>query len=82
MLTAEQRALRARLGGLAKSAMYDSKESTQAARDKFMARFEQEVDPDGVLPPGERARRAEAAKKLYFTKLAFKSAKKRGGTAK
>ena len=42
-----------------------------------MARFEREVDPDQVLPPDERARRAEHARKAYFQRLALKSARSR-----
>jgi len=42
-----------------------------------MARFEREVDPDGTLPPEERARRAEHKRKAYFARLALKSAKAR-----
>lgn len=38
-----------------------------------MARFEKQVDPDGVLPPEERAKRAASARKAYFTRLALKS---------
>jgi hypothetical protein len=38
-----------------------------------MSRFEREVDPEGVLEPEERARRAEHAKKAYFLKLALAS---------
>ena len=48
---------------------YDSRELTEAGRDKFMARF----DPDRVLPTAERLRRAEHARKAYFTALALKS---------
>lgn len=40
-------------------------------------RFEPQVDPDRRLPDGERRRRAEAAKKAYFTGLALKSSKAR-----
>jgi hypothetical protein len=58
-------------------AQRDPRETTQAARDSFMARFERQVDPDNVLPPAERQRRAEAAKKAYFLKLALKSARAR-----
>lgn len=45
-----------------------------------MSKFELEVDPDKVLPEAERQRRAEAAKKAYFTRLALKSvqARRRG----
>jgi hypothetical protein len=42
-----------------------------------MAKFEREVDPDGVLPPDERARRAEHKRRAYFQRLALKSAKAR-----
>lgn len=45
------------------------KTNTGPARKAFLARFEREVDPDGVLDPDERARRAEYAKKAYFLRL-------------
>ena len=50
---------------------------TKPARDKALERFEKEVDPEGVLPPAERAIRADHARKAYFTRLAFQSAKAR-----
>lgn len=46
---------------------------TAPARAAFLSRFEREVDPDGVLEPEERARRAEHAKKAYFLRLALAS---------
>lgn len=66
--------LRGRAGAHAMHARNDSTKVSQAARDAFMARFEREVDPDGKLPIAERRRRAEHARKSYFTKLALKSA--------
>ena len=42
-----------------------------------MARFEREVDPEGLLAPAERERRAAAARKAYMLKLAWKSAEVR-----
>ncbi len=69
--------LRGRAGPHAMHARHNSKEITKPARVAFMARFEREVDPSGVLEPIERARRAEHAKKAYFAKLALKSAKAR-----
>jgi len=54
-------------------ATHDPRETTRPARAAFMARFEREVDPDGPLPEAERRRRAEAAKKAYFSGLALKS---------
>jgi hypothetical protein len=43
----------------------------------FLARFEREVDPDGVLSPSERSIRAEHARKAHMQRLALKSAKTR-----
>jgi hypothetical protein len=37
-------------------------------------RFLDEVDPDRILPEAERKRRADHARKAYFTRLALKSA--------
>ncbi len=54
---------------------------TEPARRQFEARFEREVDPDGVLPPEERARRAAHARKAYFAQLALASAKARRARA-
>ena len=53
--------------------------ATQAARDAFLSRFEQQVDPEGRLAPEERARRAESARKAHFQRLALASAKARAG---
>jgi hypothetical protein len=72
-MSPEDRILRARIGGYARAAKYDAGELTAKARRGFEARFEREVDPEGVLPPVERARRAEAARKAYMTKLAMRS---------
>ena len=77
ILTPEQRVLNSRIAAYSLHSKYDSRELTAPARDKFMARFENEVDPDRVLPQAERKRRAEHAKKAYFTRLAYKSAKAR-----
>ena len=57
--------------------LYDSRETTKAARDAFLARFDSIVDPDGVLTSSERNRRAEQARKAYFTDLARRSSKAR-----
>jgi len=47
----------------------DRAAATIPARDAFAARFENEVDPNRTLTPVERARRAESARKAYFTRL-------------
>jgi hypothetical protein len=69
--------LRGRLGGLATSARYDSKNQTAAARASFLRRFEDEVDPSRILPEDERQRRAEAARRFYMARLSLASAKAR-----
>jgi len=43
--------------------------ATKAAR----ARFEKQVDPDGILPPEERAKRAAYAKHQHYVLLGMKS---------
>ena len=55
----------------------DPSERTEPARRALLDRFEREVDPGGVLPPDERARRAAHARKAYFTRLALRSAQAR-----
>ena len=69
--------MRARMAAYRLHSRYDSRELTEAARRTFDQRFEREVDPDGVLPPAERRRRAEAARQAYFTDLARRSARAR-----
>lgn len=76
------RRLRARLGGLALAASCDPREYTATARAAFLQRFEAEVDPRGILPEPERLRRAEAARKGYFVRLALRSAVARRARAK
>lgn len=81
-MTPAERSLRARMAAYSLHAQRDPRETTQSARDSFMARFERQVDPDHLLPPAERQRRAEAAKKAYFLGLALKSAKARRSRAR
>jgi hypothetical protein len=50
---------------------------TEPARRALLDRFERQVDPDGVLSPDERARRAGHARKAYFARLALRSAQAR-----
>ena len=76
-MTPAERSLRARMAAYRMHASHDPKETTAAARAAFLARFEREVDPDGRLAPSERRRRAEAARKAYFTKLAIQSVRGR-----
>jgi hypothetical protein len=74
-LTRDQRAFYGRMGAHAVHARYDARDLTAAARAKFLERFEDEVDPERKLPADERARRAEHARKLYFSRLRMKRGK-------
>lgn len=55
----------------------ERREATRKAREAFDERFDREVDPDNLLDPVERARRAGHARKAYFARLALKSAQAR-----
>ncbi len=77
-LTHTELTLRARLASHASWAQTtDPTARTAPARQAFLDRFEREVDPDGILPPADRARMAAHARKAYFTRLALASAKAR-----
>ena len=68
MLSQEERRLRARAAAYALHAQGGT--STKAATQAFLERFERQVDPDGVLTPEERTRRAALARKSYMSLLA------------
>jgi hypothetical protein len=55
----------------------DRNAATAKARQAFTDRFEREVDPEGILDPIERAKRAKSARSAYFQRLALKSARAR-----
>lgn len=82
MLSPQEAALRGRIGAYALHAKYDARVTTQKARETFLSRFLDEVDPDRTLPEEERLRRAAYAKKVYFARLALASARKRSKNAK
>jgi len=89
-LTPEERKLRAELAAHESWAKTSDRTArTAAARRKFAESFESVVDPDGVLPPAERALRAESARRAHYKRMAFNSAvtrrrnaeaRKRGGS--
>lgn len=70
-LTASQRTQRARIAAHARWSREDGATGTQPARTAFLERFERRVDPDGLLDPQERARRAESAKREHFQRMAY-----------
>jgi hypothetical protein len=67
-------ALRGRIGAHVTHSRHDSREITAPAREAFLAKFEQEVDPDGSLPHEERRRRAEHARRAHMVRIARLSA--------
>ena len=75
--SAAERRLAARIGAHALHSQHDSRELTAHARAAAEKRFEDQVDPERKLPEAERQRRAEHARKAYFTRLALASARAR-----
>jgi hypothetical protein len=73
----ERRSSIGRLGGLTTSSRHDPTAITANARAAFLGRFWVEADPDGVLSPEERDRRAVAARRAHFVRLALRSAEVR-----
>lgn len=77
-MTPAQRRMRASAAALTRWAKTDDRQAaTKPARVGYMARWEREVDPDGVLPIDERAKRASLALKAHMTGLALRSSKSR-----
>jgi hypothetical protein len=76
-LSPAERTLRARLAAHAMHGQHDARATTAKARATFLARFEREADPEGLLPPSERERRAQQLRRAYFAQLALASAKAR-----
>jgi hypothetical protein len=77
VLSPSERTIRARLAAHEQHSRYSPHETTAAGQTAFRARFEKQVDPDGVLPVEERARRAQSALRAHMTRLAFYSARNR-----
>lgn len=80
-LTPSERSMRASIAALSRWANTDSKEASEAARRRQLDRFEREVDPDGILDPAERTKRADRSRRAYMQRLALKSAKARRARA-
>jgi hypothetical protein len=86
-LTPEQQRLRASIAANEKWARApDRPAATAKARAAFLAKLAAEVDPAGILPAEERARRVESLRRAHMARMALKSsraraAKKGGGNA-
>lgn len=59
------------------AATSDPSARTAPARAAFRSRFDRQVDPLGVLPTEERSRRADYARRAFYTELAISSARAR-----
>jgi len=69
---------RTTIGKIGAAALHaQGKTNTGPATKAAMSRFEHEVDPDGILPPEERAKRAAHAKTLHYLQLGRKSGEAR-----
>ena len=77
-LTSSERSLRAQIAAHESWARTEDRTArTAKARQAALNKFERQVDPDGILTPAERAKRAEHARKAHFKRLALKSAQAR-----
>lgn len=70
-------AARGRIGALVRASRYPAETLTVAATAGFRRRFEREVDPDGLLDPEDRQRRADLAFRAHMARLALRSASAR-----
>ena len=71
-MSASARSLAAKVGAYTRAALYDGKEVTARARSTFRDSFLTAVDPEGLLDPSERERRAEALRRAHYARLALK----------
>ena len=70
-LDSTSRTLRARVGALTMHSRHSIEATTSKGLRAANDRFIREVDPDLVLPEGERMRRADAARQAWMTRLSF-----------
>jgi hypothetical protein len=74
-------AIRAQVASIASNTSWantpDPTARTANGRAAFLSSFERQVDPDGILDPAERTRRAEYLRKAHFRRLALRSAQAR-----
>ena len=76
-LDREEMRARGRIGAHVTHSRHDARELTAPARRAFLSKFAEQVDPDGVLSPGERERRAAHALKAHMARLTLASAQAR-----
>lgn len=75
MSTPAQRSLSAKLAAhvrLSRMTAADRRDMTAPATQAWLDRWEQQVDPDGLMSPQDRATAAAHARKAYMSALALK----------
>ncbi len=83
-LTPAERSLHARIAANTRWSREDGRAGTERARAEGPGRsayWERVVDPEGALTGAERHRRAEAAKRAHFQRMALRSAQARRSRA-
>jgi hypothetical protein len=73
----QDRSFLGRMGAFAMHAKHNSTATTKAARDAAFERFVDAVDPQRVLDPADRLKRAKAAQRLHLLRLSARSAEVR-----
>lgn len=67
----DERRLMASVGGISRVLKHGPDNAIAPARAGFLARFDNEVDPDGTLSPDKRAQLSALALKLHMKKMAL-----------
>lgn len=70
-------ARRGRIGAAVTNGTHDVRELTAPARAAFRLKFETSADPDGLLPPEERARRGAQLRRAHYLRMAHASVRSR-----
>ena len=76
-MTPGERTLRARAAAYAMHAKHGSQKAARKGQAALLAKFELQVDPDGLLTPEDRRRRALLARRAHMARLALASARSR-----
>jgi hypothetical protein len=79
-LNPKERSMHAQIAALELHSRMSPEEATrhtEPARQAFMRRFVDQVDPDRTLPPKERAKRANQAMRAHMARLRLLRARKR-----
>ena len=71
-ITPEERSAYASIGGLTSVARQGPDIVAARARKGLRAKFEAEADPDGLLDPEERARRADLLMRAHMRRIILK----------